>query len=274
MKKTRRILLTLFGFTAVSVICLILTVAGKASKYSPATESRAMNRTTAQSETIKSTEAVTVETILVHADDYPQELIEALQNNPELLDFVANYPGTTEAEIDLTGDYNPGEIPLLMQWDLRWGYAPYGGGSVNDSIGLSGCGPTSLSMVIVGLTGNTQANPRAVAEYATQHGYCTSSNGTDWRLLYEGCEDFGVTAYEVPLWEASMAQVLETGHPLICSMKKGEFTSGSGHFIVLTAYKDGFFSLNDCNSVENSRKLWTYDEIEAQIKNIWAYEVL
>lgn len=45
-------------------------------------------------------------------------------------------------------DFVTGEIPALIQWDERWGYAPYGSETI---IAVSGCGPTALSMVISGL---------------------------------------------------------------------------------------------------------------------------
>ena len=52
-------------------------------------------------------------------------------------------------------------------------------------------------------------------------------------------------------------------------MGPGDFTS-SGHYIVLTGYSDGAFSVNDPYSINNSNKKWTYEQIESQIKNIWA----
>ena len=41
--------------------------------------------------------------------------------------------------------------PLFLQWDPRWGYTEYGEDSF---LGLSGCGPTCLSMVLYYLTGD------------------------------------------------------------------------------------------------------------------------
>ena len=60
------------------------------------------------------------------------------------------------------------ECPLLLQWDPRWGYEPYGGDSC---IGLAGCGPTCLSMVSVYLTKDTSKNPKWMAEFATEKDY-------------------------------------------------------------------------------------------------------
>ena len=51
-------------------------------------------------------------------------------------------------------------------------------------------------------------------------------------------------------------------------MGPGDFTT-TGHFIVLTGTKNGMICINDPNSVKNSEKLWDYEQIKGQIKNIW-----
>ena len=52
-------------------------------------------------------------------------------------------------------------------------------------------------------------------------------------------------------------------------MGPGDFTS-SGHYIVLTGVEDGSFRVNDPNSRLRSQRLWSYEELEGQIRNIWA----
>ena len=68
-----------------------------------------------------------------------------------------------------------------------------------------------------------------------------------------------------------MEQALEAGKPIILALGAGDFTS-SGHYIVLTGLEDGAFRVNDPNSRIRSEKLWTYEELEGQIRNIWAIE--
>ena len=68
-----------------------------------------------------------------------------------------------------------------------------------------------------------------------------------------------------------MVTALEEGKPVILAMGPGDFTS-TGHYILLTAWEEDAFRVNDPNSVENSQKLWTYEELESQIRNIWAIE--
>lgn len=201
--------------------------------------------------------------------DCPALLRELLERNPETYEFVAGYPGSYDQHVDLSQDYTPGEIPHLFQWDTRWGYYLYGGDRVEDLLGLSGCGPTALSMVIIGMTGNTSWNPAAVAEYAAEAGYVTENDGTAWALMSEGSSHFGLQAQDVALWEDTMIQALEDS-PLICALGPGDFTQ-VGHYIVITAYEDGAFRILDPNSKANSEKSWTYKALEPQIKAIWSF---
>lgn len=68
----------------------------------------------------------------------PSELLEMLERNPDMADFVAGYPTADRKKV---GSFSRDEIdadhPLLLQWDKRWGYYPYG----ESIIAVSGCGP-------------------------------------------------------------------------------------------------------------------------------------
>ena len=57
--------------------------------------------------------------------------------------------------------------------------------------------------------------------------------------------------------------------PIICIMGPGDFTT-TGHYIVLTGVQEGKFTVNDPNSRERSTQLWTYEQLEGQIRNIWS----
>ena len=194
---------------------------------------------------------------------YPEDLIELLEINPETVDFVLNYPFREEVEIDLSG-YRRDTVPLFLQWDPMWGYEKYGSGC----IGQTGCGPTCLAMAGYYLTGEERFNPRDVAEFAAENGYYASGYGSSWTLISEGAEKLGLTAKELPLVKSKMVDAVEHGHPVILALGKGDFTS-SGHYIVLTSWGDGAFRVNDPNSRIRSEKLWTYEELEDQIRNIW-----
>lgn len=198
--------------------------------------------------------------------DWPDELVELLERNPDAEEFVLNYPLKKKErfEIDLS-DLTGGGVPLLFQWDERWGYTTYGDGLM----GLTGCGPTCLSMVCIGLLDDPSLDPATVAQFAQKHGYYVRDKGSSWTLISQGGGQLGLQVEELPLDENRIRKSLEAGKPVICAMGPGEFTT-SGHFIVLTQYEDGQFHVNDPNSKTRSERLWSYEDIQDQIKNLWA----
>lgn len=200
-------------------------------------------------------------------DKYPTVLLRSLCNNAEMLEFVKGYLSADGlAHGHLTKKECTEKIPLLLQWDQRWGYVSYG----SSDIALSGCAPTCLSMVIVGLTGNHNATPDKIAKYAQDNGYYLKGTGTSWSLLTEGASHFGVVGREISLSKETVCGVLKQGQPVICSVGRGDFTT-EGHFIVLTGMKDGRIKVNDPNCIHRSC-LWKYETLEPQIKNLWAYQ--
>ena len=208
-----------------------------------------------------------VREIMANKDQYPDQLVELLENNEETVDFVYDYPEKKDtAPADTVGDVTQGEIPLLLQWDERWGYAYY----ADDMIAVNGCGPTAIAMVAAGLTGDNTITPYKVAQFAAENGYYAGDAGTSWSLMTEGARRFGICGEEMGLGESEIFSALENGHPVICSMRPGDFTT-TGHFIVLTGVEDGKIRVNDPNSQARSEKLWDYSRLEYQINNLWVY---
>lgn len=203
------------------------------------------------------------------AEDIPEVLRRLAERNPETEAFVEGYPGTVTASDEIVLDVEAGEVPLFLQWDPRWGYFLYGTESPGELLGLSGCGPTALSMAVVALTGNTAFHPQAVAEYALASGYRVPGCGSAWTLISEGAEHFGLVSEELPLWKDSMVQALQQGKVLICCVGPGDFTD-CGHFLVLCGYTDDGFEIRDPNSRANSEKRWDYDTLAGQITALWA----
>lgn len=196
--------------------------------------------------------------------DYPASLVALLERNPETEDFVLNYPFRQAWSGDMSG-FSRDRVPLMLQWDTRWGYQKYG----SDFLAITGCGPTSLAMAGCYLTGDPSFNPGTVAEFSRKNGYYAAGYGSSWTLISEGGPKLGLEVTELPLVRKKMVSALEAGNPVILAMGPGDFTT-SGHYIVLTGVEDGAFRVNDPNSVKNSCRLWTYEELEGQIRNIWS----
>ena len=196
--------------------------------------------------------------------EWPWEIIELYEKNPETREFVLNYPFREDKMVDIT-QFDRETVPLFLQWDPMWGYEDYG----SSCIAITGCGPTCLAMAGYYLTGDADMTPEKIADFAQRNGYYEKGYGSSWTLISQGAEKLGLTATELPLVKKKMTNALEAGNPVILAMGEGDFTS-TGHYIVLTAYEDGAFRVNDPNSRIRSEKRWTYEELEGQIRNIWA----
>ena len=196
--------------------------------------------------------------------EYPESLIALLERNPETEEFVLNYPFRQELPIDLSEFDREAGVPLMMQWDPRWGYLSYGA----DVVGLTGCGPVCLAMAGYYVTGDAVFSPDNMVEFALENGYCSYGNGSSWTLISEGGVKLGLDVTEIPLVKSRIMDNLETGNPIVCVMGPGDFTT-TGHFIVLSGTEDGRIRVNDPNSRANSDRLWTYEEMESQFRNLW-----
>ncbi len=200
---------------------------------------------------------------------YPKSLADLYARNEEARDFVLAYDETkgVSDKIDVSDDVKAEEIPLFLQWDKRWGYGIYG----DDFMAVEGCGPTALSMVYCGLTGDTTMNPWEVAKLAENWGYYVSGQGSSWDMMEGLAETLGLTVRSVSFDRDSILYELLAGNPIICIVGRGDFTT-EGHFIVLTDVDDhGMVTVHDPNSREKSEKKWDIETIMSQTQNLWGY---
>ena len=192
-------------------------------------------------------------------------LFLAIVSGTQKADTAAQTNQEETAKDKAASEEQENTVPTYYQWDSRWGDKSYAGATMANS----GCGPTCLSMVAVYFTGDDTMTPDWMADFSTEHGYIWHGK-TTWKLMGEGAESLGLHVRQIVVDESGMKKALQKGRILICSVRPGDFTKG-GHFIVLTDYEDGMFSVHDPNSKENSQKKWSYDRINGQIKNIWSY---
>lgn len=198
----------------------------------------------------------------------PERLLKLAVTNEETISVVAQYPYRAKelGRIDLDGELGKSDVPLLLQWDPRWAFEPYGDGMLC----YTGCGPTCLAMVALHLKQDSSINPVVVARYADSEGYYTDGVGSAWTLMSDGSWHFGLTAEEISVTKENMVDRLEQGKPLIAAVKAGDFTQG-GHFIVISGYREGSFVVNDPNSPTLSAKKWSFDRLASQIRVMWAF---
>ena len=200
-------------------------------------------------------------------DLYFEDLVITYLLNDDAREFCLEYPRywNKESTADMSAYENTVGVPLFLQWDPQWGYFD----DDTSPLGLAGCGPTTLAMAAYYFTGDPNMNPLSLAQFAMDNGYRYPGNGTAWAFMYDGARQLGLQSQVLPLDEGTMVRALEDGALIICIMGPGNFTTG-GHFILLTGYEDGAFTVNDCNSITRSNRTWTYDEICGEIWNLWA----
>lgn len=150
--------------------------------------------------------------------------------------------------------------PYYLQWDNRWAYD-----QLSDSnIGIAGCGPTSMSMVLSRLTNDSSISPKLIAKDAQEF---MVEEGIAWSFFEHEANKYGFKCQDISIDEDEIIESLNNG-PLIVSVQRGYFTL-SGHIIVIDSYKDGKFIINDPNSVKNTMREWDYDQLKDQIVHIW-----
>lgn len=184
-----------------------------------------------------------------------------------VVDFIDKYP--QQSGQPFTDALEENTIPLLQQWDERWGYITYS----STAFGCTGCGPTSLSMVYMGLTGKTDKTPADMAKLAADGGYETQYEGTQNQFFTESVSGLGLSVTELNVDADSLTWALEEGMPVICNVGPGDFTM-RGHFFVITGKNDdGSLNINDPYSSVNSSESWDIDLIIGQTKALYAYSL-
>ena len=128
------------------------------------------------------------------------------------------------------------------QADSKWGSKKYSvfnddrwktanGGKPQD-IGGTGCGPTSMAMVISSLTGQ-EVTPTITAEDAIKGKYRTEYNGTSGRFFVEEAKNYNLQVRSTNDIKEVKTALSDQKHLVIASMGQGHFTGG-GHYIVLS----------------------------------------
>lgn len=126
------------------------------------------------------------------------------------------------------GDY--AGLTYYSQVDSRWKNHVYT--SINDktqTIGTSGCGPTSAAMIVSSIKGNI--TPDKMGDLFAEHGYRSANSGTYWSAFRAAADEFDIDYQETNNLDKAI-ELLKNNNYLIASVGNGLFTYG-GHFIVL-----------------------------------------
>lgn len=184
-------------------------------------------------------------------------------NDDDTIEFVYNNNNNIN-----NFEYKEGETkkygrstPYYLQWDNRWAYNKL----ADSNIGIAGCGPTSIAMILARLDNNQEITPKVIAEDAEDY---MVEEGISWSFFDDEIKKYGHNIQTINLSENEMIEALKKG-PLLVSVSRGYFTL-NGHIIVIDSYDNGNFIVNDPNSYKNSQRPWTYEQIQDQIVKIWS----
>lgn len=143
------------------------------------------------------------------------------------------------------------EVVYFNQMDERYSSKPYG----TDYIGGSGCGPTSMAIVISSLSEEI-VDPERMAQWAYENGYWCKGSGSYHALIPGAAAHWGLAVSGCSASEPQrILDALAEGKLVVAIMSKGHFTNG-GHFIVLRGVKGGKILVADPGSYKRSGQLW------------------
>lgn len=164
------------------------------------------------------------------------------------------------------------EQPIsFMQNDVRWGSEPYTiTNSRSQTIATSGCGPTSMAMVLNYYIDDT-ITPLHTAKYALENHYRTYNNGTSWAYFSDVADKYDLDFLQTSSSTKALEWMNTKENPLIiCSMSRGLWTR-YGHFILLWDVNDGVAYINDPASTEHARIENSYTYMASQCKQYFCF---
>ncbi|MFR8144736.1 MAG: SH3 domain-containing protein [Clostridia bacterium] len=161
--------------------------------------------------------------------------IEGLKEQGEL-----SYNGDYISENVTLGDY--AGLTYYSQVDSRWKNHLYTSiGDKNQTIGTSGCGPTSASMVVSSIKGII--TPEIMGDLFVANGYRSANNGT-YLAAFRWVADFFNIEYSHTTSVDTMVNNLRNNNYVIASCGSGLFTYG-GHLITITGIEGDTLKVYD-----------------------------
>ena len=170
---------------------------------------------------------------------------------------------------DLTGTNT---MVYYAQDDPKWANDSYG----SSDIETSGCGPTSVAMVIATLADKNVIPPKIATDYSR---YYVPGSGSSWELFTSAPKDYGLKTDNIGLDFGAVIRTLQDGGLVIVSVGEGTFSSG-GHIMVIrkvsedgnTFYFADPYSENGRTKGESNINGYTKTEIvtDGNIRNMWS----
>lgn len=164
--------------------------------------------------------------------------------------------GSTETSHEIVKDKVLNECVKYLQWDSKWKNIKYSTHTASQTIGNSGCGTTSMAMILA-TWDNPNITPVETSALAVEHGYRTYNNGTAWGFFKYIFKNYDCFSKYIETASVSVLQAaLKEGALAVCSMNSGDggFWTKGGHFIVARGCDSTYIYANDPNKSETPRK--------------------
>lgn len=177
---------------------------------------------------------------MTETDEQNLEVQEVEDESFELQGEIA-YEGGKAESWGLEAKGQP-QLTYISQIDSRWRYYPYTStNNKNQTIGSSGCGVASATMIIDSIVGNVSVTD--VADTFVKYGYRSANNGTYWSAYRAIADEFNIEYQETSNFE-TMLNKLRNNNYVIASVGNGLFTTG-GHYIVIYAVDNDILKIYD-----------------------------
>jgi flagellum-specific peptidoglycan hydrolase FlgJ len=172
------------------------------------------------------------------------------------------------------------KMQYYSQTDRKWKNEIYSSKNPPDktqTIGSSGCGVVSLSMVIETLT-DKKFGPVDSAKWAVENGYRTADAGTSPNAFAAAADKFNLNARDIGSDFSAAQKALKKGGLVIASVGPGTFTT-QGHYLVIRKYDNEKYYLADPNSKdgitkgESNVKGYTEEDLmsSGKLQNMWSF---
>lgn len=176
---------------------------------------------------------------LTETDEQTIEVQETESEGFEEQGLVA-YEGANGTPDVSVGEY--AGLTYYSQVDSRWANKMYSSiGDTSQTIGTSGCGPTSASMVVSSIRGTI--TPNIMSDLYVQNGYRSANQGTYWSAFKWTADVFNID-YSEEYKLNNVVEKLKQGYYIIASCNQGLFTYG-GHFITLVGVEGNYIKVYD-----------------------------
>ncbi len=197
--------------------------------------------------------------IAKNASHYANEkIIELALNEPAATSFVAAIPTADKKSQAYSDAITKGGVPALYTYDKRWGFVDYAG----MPLGVTGSGPTCLSMAFMALTGSAEQTPATIAKFATDNGFATGDTYTDPKLFTsEKLADVKLSGQAKETSADNITSALKKGGFVIGLTKKDSLSAQPHYLIIAAVNADGTLTVYDPLSSSVSSRPWAMSTI-------------